>query len=239
MLYYDIINRAAAEVGMALTTEQYHKFVTYMELLKEWNEKMNLTAITSDEEIVKKHFIDSIKAFKAEAFKKCSTIIDVGTGAGFPGIPIAIMRPDAQITLLDSLNKRVNFLNAVISSLSLKNVTAIHGRAEEEARKKQYREKFDIATSRAVANMSSLSEFCIPFVKVSGYFIPLKGPAVEEELKVAGNAIKTLGGEFKEIIKVQIEDSDLMHNLVVIKKVTSTVATYPRKATSISKKPIV
>ena len=239
MIYYDIINRAAEEISMNFTAVEYDRFMLYMNLLKEWNEKINLTAITDSEEIVKKHFIDSIKCFKAEPFKTCKSIIDVGSGAGFPGLPIAIMRPEVKITLLDSLNKRVNFLNTVISALGLKNVTAIHGRAEEEARKKEHREKYDLVTSRAVANMTSLSEYCIPFAKVSGYFIPLKGPAVDEELSLAANAIKILGGEFKEVIEVEIEDSDLMHNLVVIKKVKSTVATYPRKATSISKKPII
>lgn len=239
MIYYDIINRAADEISMDFTAVEYDRFMLYMNLLKEWNEKINLTAITDSEEIVKKHFIDSIKCFKAEPFKSAKSIIDVGSGAGFPGLPVAIMRPEVKITLLDSLNKRVNFLNTVISALGLKNVTAIHGRAEEEARKKEHRERYDLATSRAVANMTSLSEYCIPFVKVSGYFIPLKGPAVEEELSLAANAIRVLGGEFKEVIKVEIEDSDLMHNLVVVKKIKGTSATYPRKATSISKKPII
>ncbi|WP_040214760.1 16S rRNA (guanine(527)-N(7))-methyltransferase RsmG [Clostridium polynesiense] len=238
MTYYDIMKRAALEVSLDFSEEMYHKFMVYMKLLKEWNEKINLTAITEEEEIIKKHFIDSIKAFKAEPFKECSSLIDVGSGAGFPGLPIAIVKPEINIVLLDSLNKRVNFLNTVISVLELKNIKAIHGRAEEEARKKEHREKYDIATSRAVANMSVLSEFCLPFVKNKGYFIPLKGPAVEEELEAGEKAIKILGGELKEIIKVEIEESDMAHNLVVVKKIKSTPSVYPRKAGSISKKPL-
>ena len=239
MEYYDIIKRAAEDVQMEFTTIQYEQFITYKELLKEWNNKMNLTAITEDDAIIKKHFIDSIKAFKAEPFKICNNLIDVGSGAGFPGIPIGIMRADLSIVLLDSLNKRVNFLNTVASELGLKSIKAIHGRAEEESRKKEHREKYDLATSRAVANMSSLSEFCLPFVKKGGYFIPLKGPAIEEEISASNKAIKVLGGSLERIIPVEIEDSDLNHNLVVVKKINNTASLYPRKAASIQKKPIV
>ncbi|MGM9972484.1 MAG: 16S rRNA (guanine(527)-N(7))-methyltransferase RsmG [Clostridiaceae bacterium] len=239
MEYYDIIKRAADDVHMEFTTVQYEQFMAYKELLKEWNNKMNLTAITEDEAIIKKHFIDSIKAFKAEPFKTCNSLIDVGSGAGFPGIPIGIMRPSLSIVLLDSLNKRVTFLNTVAAELGLKNIKAIHGRAEEESRKKEHREKYDVATSRAVANMSSLSEFCIPFVRQGGYFIPLKGPAIEEEITTSSKAIKILGGNLEKIIPVNIEDSDLKHNLVVVKKIGKTPSLYPRKAASIQKKPIV
>ena len=239
MEYYDIIKRAAEDVHMEFTSVQYEQFITYKELLKEWNNKMNLTAITEDEAIIKKHFIDSIKAFRAEPFKSCKSLIDVGSGAGFPGIPIGIMRADLSIVLLDSLNKRVTFLNTVASELGLNNIKAIHGRAEEESRKKEHRERYDVATSRAVANMSSLSEFCLPFVKKGGYFIPLKGPAIEEEILASKKAIKVLGGNLEEIIPVNIEDSDLKHNLVVVKKLNNTPSLYPRKAASIQKKPIV
>lgn len=239
MKYYSIMERASLDVGMDFSLEKYNMFMEYMKLLKEWNEKVNLTAITDDEDIVKKHFIDSIKVFKIEAFKKYNNIMDVGTGAGFPGIPISIMRPEVNITLLDSLNKRVNFLDTVIKSLQLKNIKAIHGRAEELARNKEHREKYDIVTSRAVANMAVLSEFCIPFTKVGGYFIPLKGPSVDEELTIGNSAIEKLGGKLQEVIKVNIEDSDMEHNLVIVKKVKGTSNVYPRKAGSITKKPLV
>lgn len=238
MEYFQLIETACKSVGMNLTKEKYDKFMLYKDLLKEWNEKINLTAITEDEEIVKKHFIDCIKAFNAEAFKKAQSIIDVGTGAGFPGLPIAIMRDDAKVTLLDSLNKRINFLNEVVGKLGLNNVITIHSRAEDGARKKELREKFDIATSRAVANMSVLSEFCMPYVRINGNFIALKGPSVEEELIEAKNAIATLGGELTDVIKVEIEDTDLRHNLVIIKKVKETSSIYPRKAGTITKKPL-
>lgn len=238
MVYYDLMHKAALDVGLEFNKERYDKFIKYKSILQEWNEKINLTAITEDEDIIKKHFIDSIKAFKFEGFNKANSIIDVGTGAGFPGIPIAIMKENVNIMLLDSLNKRVNFLNEVISEINLTNINTIHSRAEELSRKDEYRESFDIATSRAVANMSVLSELCIPYVKVGGYFVALKGPSIEEELNEAKNAIGTLGGKLEDIIKVDIEGSDLKHNLVIVKKIKSTASTYPRKSGSISKKPL-
>ncbi len=238
MEFYDIMERAASNVGLELNEIKYNKFMLYKDLLKEWNEKINLTAITEDEDIVKKHFIDCIKAFKFEGFNTADSIIDVGTGAGFPGVPISIMKEDCNVLLMDSLNKRVNFLNEVISKLDLQKVQAVHGRAEEMSRTGKYREKYDIATSRAVANMCVLSEICIPYVKVGGYFVAMKGPNIEEELKESKNAISTLGGKLIDVIKVEIEDSDLNHNLVVVQKVKSTPNTFPRKYGSISKKPL-
>ncbi|WP_195926777.1 16S rRNA (guanine(527)-N(7))-methyltransferase RsmG [Sarcina ventriculi] len=238
MKYFELMKNACDSVEMNFDEDKYNKFITYKNLLQEWNEKINLTAITEDEEVIKKHFIDCIKAFSENQFKEAKTLIDVGTGAGFPGLPIAIMKEDLNITLLDSLNKRVNFLNIVKNSLNLTNVTTIHSRAEDGARNKELREKFDIATSRAVANMAVLSEFCLPYVKVGGYFIALKGPAITDELNDAKNAIGTLGGKLIEVIEVSVEGTDLKHNLVVIKKVKETPKTYPRKAGSITKKPI-
>ncbi|WP_160680314.1 16S rRNA (guanine(527)-N(7))-methyltransferase RsmG [Clostridium sp. C8-1-8] len=238
MKYYDILEEACSSVDVEFNEDKYNKFITYMELLKEWNEKINLTAITEDEQIIKKHFVDSIKAFNSPLFKSANNLIDVGTGAGFPGIPIAIIREDLKVTLLDSLNKRVNFLNEVINKLGLNNVKTIHSRAEDGARTSELREGFDIATSRAVANMCVLSELCIPYVKVNGHFIALKGPAIEEELEESKNAVATLGGRLLEVIQVNIEDTDLKHNLVVVKKMKETPKTYPRKAGSITKKPI-
>ncbi|CDG02936.1 Putative Ribosomal RNA small subunit methyltransferase G [Clostridium chauvoei JF4335] len=238
MKFFDLMKEAAIEANLELSEEKYEQFIKYMRLLQEWNEKINLTAITEDEEIIKKHFIDCIKAFKSEQIRNASTIIDVGTGAGFPGLPIAIMNPNVKVTLLDSLNKRINFLNTVINELGLKNITTIHSRAEDGARKPELREKFDIATSRAVANMAVLSEFCMPYVKKGGYFVALKGPSIDEELKDADKAIKTLGGELKEIIEVEIEDTDLRHNIVEVKKIKQCPKIYPRKAGTVNKKPI-
>ena len=238
MKYFELMKNACDSVEMNFDEDKYNKFITYKNLLQEWNEKINLTAITEDKEVIKKNFIDCIKAFSENQFKEAKTLIDVGTGAGFPGLPIAIMKEDLNITLLDSLNKRVNFLNIVKNSLNLTNVTTIHSRAEDGARNKELREKFDIATSRAVANMAVLSEFCLPYVKVGGYFIALKGPAITDELNDAKNAIGTLGGKLIEVIEVSVEGTDLKHNLVVIKKVKETPKTYPRKAGSITKKPI-
>lgn len=238
MNFYDLLDRAAKDVGVELTEEKYNKFISYMRLLQEWNEKINLTAITEDEEIIKKHFIDSIKAFKREEFKNSKNMIDVGTGAGFPGIPIAIINPNIKVTLLDSLNKRVNFLNTVIEKLELKNIVTVHSRAEDGARNKMYREQFDLATSRAVANMSVLSEYCLPYVKVGGRLIALKGPSVSEEIEDSRAAIQKLGGELEGVMPVEIEDSDLKHNLVIVKKVKPCSKVYPRKAGTISKNPI-
>lgn len=238
MKFFDLMKIAANDVGMEFTEVQYEQFIKYMRLLQEWNEKINLTAITEDDEVVKKHFIDCIKAFKSDAIKNAKTIIDVGTGAGFPGLPIAIMNPEVKVTLLDSLNKRINFLNLVVRELGLKNVTTIHSRAEDGARKPELREKFDVATSRAVANMAVLSEFCMPYVKKGGYFVALKGPSIDEELQNGSNAIKILGGELKEIIEIAIEETDLKHNIVEVEKVKTCPKTYPRKAGTVNKKPL-
>jgi len=238
MDFYDLMSKSAEDVGLQLSKEQYEKFIIYMKLLQEWNEKVNLTAIVEDEDVIKKHFIDSIKAFKRDEFKKAKTLIDVGTGAGFPGLPIAIMKSDIKVTLLDSLNKRVNFLNTVINKLELTNIKTIHSRAEDGARDKKLREKFDIATSRAVANMSVLSEFCLPYVRVGGSFIALKGPSVDQEIEDSMGAIKILGGELLDVCEVNIEDTELRHNLVVVKKIKECSKSYPRKAGLITKNPL-
>lgn len=238
MQFFELMKKASEEAGQELTEKKYEQFIKYMRLLQEWNEKVNLTAITEDEEVIKKHFIDCIKAFKSKAIVNANTIIDVGTGAGFPGLPIAIMNPNVKVTLLDSLNKRINFLNIVANDLGLENVITIHSRAEDGARQGELREQFDVATSRAVANMAVLSEFCMPYVKVGGHFVALKGPAIDEELESGNNAIKTLGGKLEGIIEVNIEDTDLKHNIVEVKKVKNCPKTYPRKAGTINKKPI-
>lgn len=238
MKYYDIIDLACKNEAVSFDEVKYEKFILYKSMIQDWNEKINLTAITEDEEIIKKHFIDCIKCFTFEALKDCNSIIDVGTGAGFPGVPISIIDSKKKVVLLDSLNKRINFLNEVISKLQLENTTAIHGRAEDYARDPKYRDKFDIAISRAVANMTVLSELCLPYVKVDGFFVAMKGPAIEEELNDAKNAIGMLGGRLEKIIEVSIEDSNLKHNLVVIRKIKKTPGIYPRKAGTAVKKPL-
>lgn len=238
MDYYEIMKASCDEVSMDFTKEKYDMFIKYMKLVQEWNCKINLTAITEDEEFITKHFIDCINIFKSEEVKNANTVIDVGTGAGFPGIPIAIMNTDIKVCLLDSLNKRINFLNTVVQNLGLKNVTTIHSRAEDGARKKELRENFDVAVSRAVANMAVLTEFCMPYVKVGGSFVALKGPAIDEELKDSTKAITTLGGKFKEVIEVNIANTELQHNIVVIDKIKECSKVYPRKAGTVTKKPI-
>lgn len=238
MEFFDLLNNACSNEGLSFDEDKYNKFIKYKDMLKEWNEKINLTAITDDEAIIKKHFIDSLKIFRFSKLKESKRIIDIGTGAGFPGIPMKIIMPEIEVVLLDSLNKRVNFLNEVISALNLKGITSVHGRAEDFAREVNYREKFDAVVSRAVANMAVLSELCIPYVKKNGYFIALKGPAVEEEIKDASKAINVLGGVLQETIEVTVEGTDLNHNLVVVKKTKETTKDYPRKAGTAAKKPI-
>lgn len=237
--YYDILNIAANDIGLTFDKTKYDQFIKYKDLLKEWNEKVNLTAITEDEQIIKKHFIDSMKIFKFAPLKQANKIIDIGTGGGFPGIPMRILRPEVEMVLLDSLKKRINVLQDILTNIGIKNVDTIHGRAEEFAQSLPYREKFDAVVSRAVANLTVLSELCIPYVKVGGYFVALKGPSVNDEVKEAKKAISLLGGKLEDIIEIEIEDSDLNHNLVIIKKVKNTPKQYPRKAGSITKNPLV
>lgn len=238
MDYVDLLIEGAKIYGLEFNDTQVKQFMRYKELLKEWNEKINLTAITDDEGIIKKHFIDSISILSSGVIKDNISVIDVGTGAGFPGIPIKIIMPSVRVVLLDSLNKRINFLNTVISELGLSGIEAVHGRAEDFARKDNFRESFDIATARAVANLAVLSEYCIPYVKVGGHFVALKGPAAQEELNESKNAIGTLGGKFIKVIETKIPEEELKHNLVIVEKINKTLDKYPRKAGQIEKKPI-
>lgn len=238
MEYYELMKKACESENLSYNEETHKLFIEYMELLKEWNEKINLTAIKEDEEIFKKHFIDSIKILKINEIRNAKSIIDIGTGAGFPGIPLKIMLTETKITLLDSLNKRVNFLQNVINKLGLKNIEAIHGRAEEVAKERNYREKYDIVVSRAVASLPVLSEFCIPYIKIGGCFIAMKGPSVDDEIEEANDAIKILGAKIEKIENVKIEESDLNHKLVIIRKIKSTNNVYPRKYAMITKKPL-
>ncbi len=238
MQYFNILNSACKDIDLEFNEQKYEQFISYKNLIQEWNQKINLTAIDEDEEIIKKHFIDSIKVFKCDKVKKANRILDVGTGGGFPGIPMKIVNPHAEMVLLDSLNKRIKFLKEVINDIKLENIDAIHGRAEDYAQQKEYRENFDVVVSRAVANMTALSEFCIPYVKVGGYFVAMKGPSIEEELEEAKKAIAILGGTIEKVENVTIEGSDLNHNLVIIKKVKKTSPKYPRKAGMVTKSPV-
>ncbi|MEG1257090.1 16S rRNA (guanine(527)-N(7))-methyltransferase RsmG [Clostridium sp.] len=238
MEYFNILNEACSNEGLSFDESMYNNFIKYKELIKEWNQKINLTAITEDEEIIKKHFIDSIKVFEFPYVKEAKSIIDIGTGGGFPGIPMKIVKSNSSMVLLDSLNKRINFLNEVIDQLELNDIKTIHGRAEDFAQDEMYRQSFDLAVSRAVANLTVLLELCLPYVKVGGYFVALKGPSIEEEIKTSTVALRVLGGVIEEIIEVDIEGSDLKHNLLVVKKVKDTPKKYPRKAGMVTKNPI-
>ncbi len=207
-----------------------------MELLLEWNEKINLTAITDPKEIILKHFIDSITISKQ--IKENAKVVDVGTGAGFPGIPLKIIREDIEITLLDSLNKRINFLNEVIEKLKLTKIETIHGRAEEFGQNKKNREQYNYAISRAVANLATLEEYLLPLVTINGYTISMKGPEIEEELEQGKKSILVLGGKLEKIEKFELPQSDMGRSLVIIKKIKQTPLKYPRKAGMPAKEPI-
>lgn len=232
-MYFDIIKKSVEKLNLSFSKDQYEQFMRYKDMLKEWNEKMNLTAITEDEEIISKHFIDSIQAFQFDELKDATTLIDVGTGAGFPGLPIKIMKPELKVTLLDSTNKKLGFLKVVTEELKLNNVEFIHSRAEDGARKIGYRDSYDIAISRAVANLSLLTELCLPYVKIGGHFIALKGPAVDQEIEDAKYAVEVLGGKIVKTMEVDIEGTDLKHNLVVIRKVKATPKDFPRSSSTI------
>lgn len=226
------------ELNITLTDIQIGQFLKYYELLIEWNKRMNLTGITEFQDVIQKHFLDSLSLVKAIPDLNNQKILDLGTGAGFPGIPLKIALPELKIVLMDSLNKRINFLNEAISVLGLKNINAIHGRAEEMARKKEYRQEFDICVSRAVANLSSLSEYCIPFVALKGMFVSYKSAEADEEIENARKAIFILGGEIENVIKFKLPDSDMGRSFVCIRKVKGTPKVYPRKAGTPVKNPI-
>lgn len=224
------------KLDIKLNVEQLEKFYKYMGLLIEWNEKMNLTAITEPNEIILKHFVDSLTILKE--INDNSKVVDVGTGAGFPGIPLSIANESLKITLVDSLNKRLIFLQEVIEKLELKNVEIIHSRAEDFGQNKKYRENFDFATSRAVANLSTLSEYLIPLVKINGKCICMKASDVEEEINQAKNAINVLGGTIEKIEEFKLPESDIGRTIIVINKQKNTPIKYPRKAGTPSKEPI-
>ena len=232
----EFFNEMQKKLTIKLSVEQLEKFYSYMSLLLEWNEKMNLTAITEPNEIILKHFVDSLTILNE--INNNSKVVDVGTGAGFPGIPLSIANESLKITLVDSLNKRLIFLQEVIDKLELKNIEIIHSRAEDFGQNKKYRENFDFATSRAVANLSTLSEYLIPLVKINGKCICMKASDVEEEINQAKNAINVLGGTIEKIEEFKLPESDIGRTIIIINKQKNTPAKYPRKAGTPSKEPI-
>jgi len=225
-------------MGIDFEDSYYEDFDTYRELLVQWNEHMNLTGITEKNEVYIKHFLDSIGTFLSKQIPKGASVIDVGTGAGFPGLPIKVFDRSIELTLLDSLNKRINFLKEVSDQIGLENVEFVHGRAEDFGKDADYREKYDVAVSRAVANLAVLCEYCMPFVKIGGYFIALKSKSFKEELDQAQKAIETFGGVVREVVMVPLPGVDIEHTLILIEKVSETPTKYPRKAGKPTKNPI-
>lgn len=234
----DTLIEGSKDLDIELGPKREEKFIKYKELLQEWNEKIDITTIIEDVEVDQKHFLDSLTLVETGLFESSKKIIDIGTGGGFPGLPLKIYNEDLKITLMDSLNKRIVFLQDVIEKLNLRDINAIHGRAEELSITDEYRESYDICVSRAVARLSTLAEYCLPFVKVGGCFVSMKGPEYEEELKEANNAIVLLGGRIKSHKKVRIPNTDIEHSIIIIEKVKNTPKKYPRGGGKPRKKPL-
>lgn len=237
MIDKQLLLEGCQDFEIELPENAAEKLDQYAQLLVEWNEKMNLTAITEPREIVFKHFVDSLLLLKAVEMPKGASLIDVGTGAGFPSMPVKIARPDVKVTMLDSLQKRLTFLQEVNDQLGL-DCTFIHSRAEDGGKKKELREKYDFATARAVANLRDLAEYCLPYVKVGGYFVSLKGPDIEEEIRESKNAIATMGGKVEKVLQFTLPE-DSGRSIVVIKKISQTPPQFPRTAAKMAKKPIL
>lgn len=234
----EILKNEALKFNIELNDNMLKNFEVYTDMLLEYNSFMNLTAITDPYEVKIKHYLDSLTLLTTEKIKSGDKIIDIGAGAGFPSLPNAIVREDATFTMLDSLGKRVNFLNDVVNKIELKNAKAVHLRAEDGGRDKTMREKYDVAVARAVADLAVLSEYALPFVKVGGYFLAMKGTAPEDEINNAKKAIKTLGGQIEKVCEIKIEPLDLSHTIVIIRKIDKTPSAFPRKAGTPSKKPL-
>ncbi len=232
------LKRVLEENGIKVTDEMMDKFSRYMEEILDWNEKVNLTAIKDREEFVQKHFTDSILCAGRKEILEAKEIIDVGTGAGFPGVPLAIVFPDKHFVLMDSLNKRLKIIEEICAKLKIKNVEVKHARAEELGQNKDYREKFDLCVSRAVANLATLSEYCLPLVKAGGYFFAYKGPEAENEVSAAGGAPGLLGGELQEMYRPETEHFKFDHNILIYKKIKNSPKKYPRKAGTPAKEPL-
>ena len=233
-----ILEEGCRELGITLDEIQKKQFTDFYEYLVEKNKVMNLTGITEFQEVLIKHFLDSLACVKAVDMSRIKRIMDIGTGAGFPGVPLKIAFPHLEACLLDSLKKRVNFLEETFQMLKLENITAIHGRAEEYAKNKQYRETYDLCVSRAVSNLATLSEYCLPYVKTGGYFISYKSGTVQEEVEQAQIAVKILGGKIQDVVYFQLPDSEIQRSLVVIEKIKATPGRYPRKAGTPLKEPL-
>ena len=234
----EFIRNHIEKLDINISEEQCCQFLKYYEMLVEKNKVMNLTGITEFEEVVEKHFVDSLSLVKSIKLNGDESLIDVGTGAGFPGIPIKIMFPNLKITLMDSLNKRLLFLNEVINKLGLDKIELVHGRAEDLGKNSNYREKYDLCVSRAVANLSTLSEYCIPFIKKDGVFASYKASDSEEEINNSKNAIKILGGSISKVCETTLPGTEVKRNIVIIKKDKCTSNKYPRKAGTPSKEPL-
>ena len=233
-----VLEQGCEQIGISLNEEQKQQFIAFYEYLAEKNKVMNLTGITEFQEVLVKHFLDSLACVKAVDMKKVTTVMDIGTGAGFPGVPLKIAFPHLEACLLDSLKKRVNFLEETFALLKLENITAIHGRAEEFAKNKAYREQYDLCVSRAVSNLATLSEYCLPYVKKGGSFISYKSGTVQEETRQAEKAIKILGGDLQEITYFNLPDTEISRSLIPVKKIKSTPKAYPRKAGTPLKTPL-
>lgn len=238
MNFAEVLSSAAAEYGINLSEEQLQAFVVYNKLLLEWNEKVNLTAITDPREVAVKHMIDSLSCYDEQLFPKDCQVIDVGSGAGFPGLPLKIYRPDIQLTLLDSLNKRLVFLNDVIENLQMTGVILVHARAEEAGQKITYRQRYQVVLSRAVARLNVLAELCLPFAQWGGCFIALKGAQFKEEVSEASRAIDMLGGKITNIKAVKLPWFDDQRAVIYISKCAATPASFPRRPGMPEKKPL-
>lgn len=238
MDFADYLQQAAADYGIVLTVLQQQQFELYYQLLIEWNKKINLTAITAPQEVAVKHIIDSLSCYDVHLFPEEATVIDVGTGAGFPGIPLKIFRSDLRVTLLDSVNKRLIYLQEVVDKLSLSQVKIVHSRAEDAAQDKRLREKFSVATARAVARLPVLAEICLPFVSVGGHFLALKGKDALGEATTAQESIKILGGKVSEVRSISLPGIPDERSIIVVTKRQSSPAAYPRRPGTIEKNPL-